>query len=80
VLALDADDKGRQTMSKLADQLTSIGVTVVRCAPPDDGLGKDWSERWRRRGLDGVCPVFEAWGIGLRDCNFAPCSEDDFAI
>lgn len=69
VLALDADEKGRATAHKLAEELKFAGVAVVTCFPPSDGRGKDWSERWRRSGIEGVTPVFEARASGLRQCE-----------
>jgi hypothetical protein len=37
----------------------SDGGTALT-VPTGDGLGKDWSERWRVAEWDGVAPVFEA--------------------
>lgn len=61
VLALDGDGRGREAFERLAAELVQAGIDVYRCVPPaDDGLGKDWSERWRRAEWDGVLPVFDA--------------------
>jgi hypothetical protein len=69
VLALDADEKGRATAHKLAEELKFAGVAAIKCLPPSDGLGKDWSERWRRSGIEGVSPIFEARASCLRQCE-----------
>ncbi len=60
VLALDADAGGMQVAPKLGHRLTQAGFQVVYCHPPQDALGKDWSERWSRVGRSGVLPLYEA--------------------
>ncbi len=60
VVALDGDEKGKEAGVSLAHRLYTAGLRVAVCAPPDDGLGKDWSERWRRGAHAAVWPVFEA--------------------
>jgi hypothetical protein len=67
VLALDGDAAGVTRAEAIADELRRAGVTVCRCAPPEDGQGKDWAERWRRAGADGVAPVFAALDALQRD-------------
>ncbi len=59
VLALDADDGGRTAMTHLAREFAQVGIVPLCCAPPDDGYGKDWSERYRRLGPHSVTPLFE---------------------
>lgn len=60
LLALDSDQGGQDATQRLMRDLFKQGLQVRLCPPPDDGLGKDWSERWRRAEWDGVMPVFEA--------------------
>jgi Toprim-like len=65
VVALDADESGQKAASKLAGELQAAGLATTFCVMPQDGYGKDWSERWRRvPEHDGVAPVFEAWMNG----------------
>src|SRR5205823_6187834 len=46
VLALDADDGGREAMQRLAGRFERAGYQVSMCAPVSDRWGKDWNERW----------------------------------
>jgi hypothetical protein len=57
VLAFDGDARGQEAMQHWQRRLRRKGFDVCCCAPPQDGLGKDWSERWVRVGPDGVAPV-----------------------
>jgi hypothetical protein len=59
VLALDADTAGTLVTSKLSNSLTQAGFQVVHCLPPQDALGKDWSERWRTAGKSGILPLYQ---------------------
>ncbi len=59
VLALDADAGGLQALDRLIEELEAFEVVV--CPPPEDHLGKDWSERWRKVGQVGVAPLFAAF-------------------
>jgi len=59
VLALDGDDGGREAMERLADEFQAASLTVSLCPPPQDGEGKDWSERYRLGGESGVWPLIE---------------------
>lgn len=60
ILALDNDTGGQSAAATLGRDLRDAGVSVVRCAPPDDGLGKDWAARWRVAEWDGLAPVYDA--------------------
>jgi hypothetical protein len=61
VLALDGDAAGRERAAALARELQMVGLAVTICAPAaEDGRGKDWAERWRLAGHEGVWSVFEA--------------------
>lgn len=65
VLALDSDASGQKATQKLAEEARVAGLAVTMCAMPQDGYGKDWSERWRCvPEQEGVYPVFEAWSRG----------------
>lgn len=61
VLALDGDDGGKEASSRLADQLTQVGLHVQLCPLSQDTWGKDWNERWQRLGQQSVAPVFEVF-------------------
>ncbi len=66
VLALDGDESGRKAALKLGSELQAAGLAVIVCAVPQDGQGKDWSERYRTvPDGEGVFPVIEAWVGGL---------------
>jgi DNA primase len=55
LLALDADQAGRDASQRIAQQLAFHQVVVEACLlPADGGGGKDWSERWRRQGNAGM--------------------------
>lgn len=57
VLALDGDQGGREASQRLADHLIREGFAAEMCLPPVDQWGKDWNERWRRRGQEGIRPL-----------------------
>jgi hypothetical protein len=60
LLALDADDGGKQATEKLAEQLERAGIQTTICPPPQDHQGKDWSERWRMMGRGSTWPLIKA--------------------
>ncbi len=60
VLALDSDNSGQTAMERLAIEFQQAGLTVALSPPPHDQWGKDWSERWRRLGLQSIWPLYEA--------------------
>jgi hypothetical protein len=57
VLALDGDQGGQEATRRMADQLAQEGFVVETCLPPEDAWGKDWNERWRRIGREGIRPL-----------------------
>jgi len=59
VLALDADTAGTLVTSRLSNRLIQAGFQVIHCLPPQDALGKDWSERWCKAGMVGVLPLYQ---------------------
>ena len=59
VLALDGDSGGHEAIERLADEFRQAGLAVDLCPPPQDGWGKDWSERYRRSGPAGVQPLLD---------------------
>ncbi len=65
VLALDGDAGGENASAQLVEHLRRDDRTVVNSAPPADGLGKDWSERWQRHGQRGLVSL-SALGSRLR--------------
>ena len=60
VLALDADEGGKNAMERLAIEFKQAGLTVALCPPLHDPWGKDWNERWRRLGPQSMWPLYEA--------------------
>ena len=61
VLALDGDEAGLGAMWRLVEPLSQDDREVHLCPPPDDGCGKDWSERWRRAGPDGLTDLYNTF-------------------
>jgi len=56
LIAFDVD-MSLVKLEKLKELLGSIGITSEVAVPPLDGLGKDWSERYRRLGREGLLPL-----------------------
>ena len=61
ILALDADEGGKEATSRLACRLKQTGLCVKLCPPLQDKWGKDWNERWRRIGPQSVWPIYEVY-------------------
>lgn len=59
-LAFDADTQGKASTERTLDMLAGAGIEATFCAPPGDGQGKDWSERYRRAGLAGLTVLLQA--------------------
>jgi hypothetical protein len=77
VLALDGDASGQKATQKLAEEARIAGLAVTICAMPQDGYGKDWSERWRCvPEQEGVYPVFEAWSDGYASVEFSVVAQE----
>ncbi len=57
-LAYDGDEKGKKATTEVCKILRRKGITSRVCAPPDDGQGKDWSERYRLHSIAGLMPLF----------------------
>lgn len=62
VLALDGDAGGEHAAAQLVEHLAQDGRAVINSTPPQDGLGKDWSERWQRHGRRGLVSL-----LAIRD-------------
>jgi DNA primase len=60
LVALDGDTSGKEAAEALRLRLYLAGLRAAICTPPDDGLGKDWSERWRRGAHAAIWPLLEA--------------------
>ncbi|GHO88221.1 toprim domain-containing protein [Dictyobacter formicarum] len=59
LLALDADQAGHEASDRIARDLAFDHLLVESCVLPADGAGgKDWSERWRRRGDVGMQALY----------------------
>ena len=61
ILALDADEGGKEATSRLACRLKQTGLCVKLCPPLQDKWGKDWNERWRRIGPQSIWPIYEVY-------------------
>lgn len=59
ILAYDADMEGKEALARTKELLGAAGVIPMFCPAPGDGLGKDWSERYRLHGIDGLAPLLE---------------------
>lgn len=59
-LAFDSDQAGIEAAQKLAKEMRRHGIPAELQTPPEDGKGKDWSERCRRYGRDGVEVLLDA--------------------
>ncbi len=56
-IALDGDAAGQQRANKIALDLLARQIKVKLAKVPDDGLGKDASERYRRAGNAGIAYI-----------------------
>jgi hypothetical protein len=56
-IAFDADDKGQGGAADSEKTFRRKGIKTDQRTSPDDGLGGDWSERYRRAGIDGLAPL-----------------------
>ena len=56
-LALDGDESGREKAAKARDAIYVRGYDVQVSCPPDDDMGKDWSERYRLYGAVGLADL-----------------------
>ncbi len=65
ILALDADEGGRDAMQRLAERFECTGYYVKLCPPTQDQWGKDWNERWQRIGSQSVWSLYEAYASVL---------------
>jgi Toprim-like len=63
VLALDGDEAGVEAMWRLVDLFSEDDRQLYLCPPSDDERGKDWSERWRRSGIDGLAELLQTFDL-----------------
>jgi len=56
-LAYDGDEKGQEAAEQVRKALRCVGITPRVCTPPQDELGKDWSERYRLHGRAGIAAL-----------------------
>ena len=59
-LAYDGDERGKKAAQDVYTVLRRAGITPRVITPPDDDRGKDWSERYRLHGREGLAPLFAA--------------------
>lgn len=64
-LAFDGDESGIEKSSKARDTIYEHGYDVTVCHAPQDNRGKDWSERHRRYGREGLAPLLDICACGL---------------
>jgi len=71
-LAFDADVKDGSAITRACEKLGHAGIVFDFLPPPDDGQGKDWSERYRLHGFDGLSAILrpstateDEWPSGL---------------
>lgn len=57
LLALDSDPGGEEAAIRLHEQLETQHIPCERCFP-SPARGKDWNERWRRYGADGLDALY----------------------
>ncbi len=57
LLALDSDLGGEEAAARLHEQLETQHIPCERCFPSQVS-GKDWNERWRRYGADGLDALY----------------------
>lgn len=58
-LAFDLDTKDSERIAEKVRELRRKGFDVTHRTPPADGLGKDWSERYRNAEEEGLRALFE---------------------
>jgi hypothetical protein len=63
VLALDGDEAGVEAMWRLVDVFPEDDCQLYLCPPSHDKKGKDWSERWRRYGVDGLADLLQTFDL-----------------
>jgi Toprim-like len=56
-LAYDGDTSGMKSAQAWKRAMQRKGIETRRCTPPDDGMGKDWSARYRLHGLPGLAAL-----------------------
>lgn len=58
-IAFDAGTKSPQKVAAWSETFGRFGIELDFCVPPDDNVGKDWSERYRLRGIEGLAPILD---------------------
>ncbi|GHO59187.1 toprim domain-containing protein [Ktedonobacter robiniae] len=67
LLALDGDTASKEAVQRLQQQIRAGEIRAELCLPPLDGMGKDWSERWRRCGADGLEALYASFALLEQD-------------
>lgn len=63
-LAYDGDSAGVAAVETIFNHCRyKLGFTPRKCLIPDDDMGKDWNERYRKHGLAGLACLFDAMGM-----------------
>jgi hypothetical protein len=68
-IAFDGDTKGQEAADLCTKIFRRKGIKTQRCTPPDDEKGKDWSERFRLHGPDGVVALLDRSFINEEYCT-----------
>lgn len=86
-LAFDSDQAGIEAAQKLSKEMRRHGIPAEICTSPEDGKGKDWSERYRLHGREGLAPLLSEDQVSepetiepapLNFCSFPGCSSEVF--
>lgn len=77
-IAFDADVEGQERTEKMLDLLRGAGFETHISLPPHahDNLGKDWSERYRLHGREGLASLFSG-GQGSAPAPALSAQEDE---
>lgn len=59
-LAFDSDQAGNDAAQKLSKELRRKGIPAEIQTSPEDDKGKDWSERYRLHGREGLVSFFKS--------------------
>jgi Toprim-like len=78
MLAFDGDDSGIEKSERARNALYERGYAVTVCPAPQDGLGKDWSERYRLHGKEGLTVLLTPVGLSVIQVEASSLSPDDY--
>jgi hypothetical protein len=76
-LAFDGDTSGKDKSTRSCEKLALQGYRSAIHNPPDDDMGKDWSERYRRYGRAGLAPLISE-SLVCSACSISAEEAEDF--